>query len=98
MHKLKDITTGEAYRMHVCYECDPDRYPNGKPILLSDKLAEPNEKGEWVCGECQIEELNKGKIRVLGLQHEDVQAFIQKEDNDCKHKQKPRSTNSQLKS
>jgi hypothetical protein len=32
-----------------------------------------------------IEELNKRKMKVLGLQHIDVQAFIQKEDNDCKH-------------
>src|SRR5215216_2626521 len=50
----------------------------------SDKLAEPNEKGEWVCGECQIEELNKHKMRVFGLQHPNVKAFIQKEDNDCR--------------
>jgi hypothetical protein len=37
-----------------------------------------------VCGECQIEELNKRKMRVLGLQHPDVKAFIQKEDADCR--------------
>jgi len=84
MHKLKDTTTGENYVIHICYECDPDQYPNGKPILPSDKLAEPNEKGEWVCGECQIETLNKRKIRVLGLQHLEVQRIIQQEDNDCK--------------
>jgi hypothetical protein len=35
-------------------------------------------------GNCKIGELNKRKMRVLGLQHKDVQAFIQKEDNDCK--------------
>jgi hypothetical protein len=35
-------------------------------------------------GNCKIEELNKRKMGVLGLQHKDVQAFIQKEDNDCK--------------
>jgi hypothetical protein len=35
-------------------------------------------------GNCKIEELNKRKMRVLGLQHKDVQAFIQKEDNDYK--------------
>jgi hypothetical protein len=84
MHKLKDTTTGENYIIHVCYECDPDWYPTGKPILPSDKLAEPNEKGEWVCGDCQIEELNKRKMRVWGLQHPDVKAFITKEENDCK--------------
>ena len=26
-----------------------DQYPDGKPIDPSDTLAEPNEKGEWVC-------------------------------------------------
>jgi hypothetical protein len=35
-------------------------------------------------GNCKIGELNKRKMGVLGLQHKDVQAFIQKEDNDCK--------------
>jgi hypothetical protein len=35
-------------------------------------------------GNCKIEELNKRKMGVLGLQHKDVQAFIQKDDNDCK--------------
>jgi hypothetical protein len=85
MHKLKDTTTGENYIIHVCYECDPDQYPNGKPIdPYTDKLAEPNEKGEWVCGECQIEDLNKNKIKVLGLEHKDVKPIIEKEDNECK--------------
>jgi hypothetical protein len=69
MNTLKDTTTGETYRLHICYECDSEQYPDGKPILPSGKLAEPNEKGEWVCGECQIEALNKRKMRVLGLQH-----------------------------
>ena len=40
MHKLKDTTIGANYIIHVCYECDPDWYPNGKPILPSDKLAD----------------------------------------------------------
>ena len=39
MHKLKDVTTGENHIIHVCYECDPEQYPEGKPILPSDKLA-----------------------------------------------------------
>jgi hypothetical protein len=46
MHRLKDTTTGENYIIHVCYECDPEQYPSGKPILPEDKLAQPNEKGE----------------------------------------------------
>src|SRR5215207_7874909 len=81
---LKDTTTGETYRVHICYECDPDQYPSGKPIDPSDTLAEPNEKGEWVYGPCQAEELNKHKMRVSGPQHQDVLAFIQKEDAECR--------------
>jgi hypothetical protein len=48
MNTLKDTTTGETYRLHIYYACDPDQYPDGKPIDPSDKLAEPNEKEEWV--------------------------------------------------
>jgi hypothetical protein len=44
MPTLKDTVTGETYRMHICYECDPDQYPEGKPIDPSDKLAELNDK------------------------------------------------------
>jgi predicted amidophosphoribosyltransferase len=84
MSTLKDITTGEARKIHICYECDPDTYPTGKPIDPSDTLAEPNEKGEWVCGKCQIEEFNKRKLRVLGLQHPEVQRIIQQEHKKVK--------------
>jgi hypothetical protein len=59
-----------------------EQYPDGKPILPSDTLAEPNEKGQWVCGDCQVEKLNKRKMRIFGLQP-DVKACIQKEDADC---------------
>ena len=84
MPTLKDIITGETRRIQICYECDPDIYPNGKPIDPSDILAEPNEKGEWICGPCQTEELNKRKLKVLGPQHPDVKAFIIREDTKCK--------------
>jgi hypothetical protein len=62
MPTLIDTVTGETYRMHICYEYDPDQYPDGKPIDPSDKLTELNDKGEWVCGECKIEEFNKHKM------------------------------------
>ncbi len=29
-------------------------------------------------------ELNKKKMKVLGLEHPDIKAFMAKEDNDCK--------------
>jgi hypothetical protein len=81
---LKDITTGETRRIHICYQCDPDIYPKGKPIDSTDWKARPDEKGNWICGDCQVEELNKRKIRVLGPNHPEVKAFMTKEDNDCK--------------
>ena len=51
-----------------------------------DVLAQKNAKGEWVCGECQIEELNKRKLRLFGPNHPDVKAFIQAEDKNVKYK------------
>lgn len=83
-NELKDLIAGETRRIHICYECDPDIYPNGKPIDLNDWMARKDEKGNWVCGDCQIEELNKRKIRVLGLNHPDVKWFIQQEDKKVK--------------
>jgi hypothetical protein len=29
MSTLKDIITGETCRIHICYECDPEQYPEG---------------------------------------------------------------------
>ncbi len=81
---LKDTTTGETYRIHICYKCDTDKYPKGKPIDITDKYARKEKDGSWTCGECVIEEFNKRKLRVLGPDYKDVKAFIQKEDNDCK--------------
>src|ERR671924_139944 len=84
MNILKDTTTGETYRINICYKCDADKYPTGKPILYPDEFARQEKDGSWTCGECVIEDLNKRKLRVLGPDHRDVKAFIQKEDNDCK--------------
>ena len=71
---FKDTETGETFRVHVCYQCDIDRYPTGKPIDASG----------WVCGDCKVEELNKRKLRVLGPQHPDVQAFITREEREVR--------------
>jgi hypothetical protein len=82
---FKDTETGETFRVHVCYQCDIDRYPTGKPIDATDKLAEPLPDGSgWVCGDCKVEELNKRKLRVLGPQHPDVQAFITREEREVR--------------
>jgi hypothetical protein len=85
MNILKDTTTGETFRVNICYKCDIDKYPTGKPIDITDKYARREENdGSWTCSECIIEELNRRKLRVLGPQHPDFKAFITKEDNDCR--------------
>ena len=81
---LKDTTTGETRRIHLCCKCDPDIYPTGKPIDANDTLAKKLPSGKWICGDCQIEELNKRKIRVLGLNHPDVKWFIDLENKQTK--------------
>ena len=77
---LKDIKTGETSYIHVCYQCDPDTYPKGKPILPTDTMATKDEKGNWVCSECQTESLNRMFLRTLGPQHPKCQSFIKAED------------------
>ena len=75
MSTLKDTTTNETRRIQVCYYCDPDIYENGKPILPSDKYAEKEPNGEWVCGDCKLEEIRMTKMRVLGVNHPEVRQF-----------------------
>jgi hypothetical protein len=52
MPLLKDTTTGENYQIHICYQCDSEQYPKGKPIDSNDWKAKKDEKGNWVCGDC----------------------------------------------
>jgi len=84
MPTLKDMITGETRMIHLCYQCDHDIYSTGKPIDSTDWMARKDAKENWVCGDCQIEELNKRKIRVLGLNHPDVKWFIDLEDKQTK--------------
>jgi hypothetical protein len=84
MPTLKDTTTGETFRVQICYICDTDKYSTGKPILHTDEFARQEKDGSWTWGECVIEESNKRRLRILGRNHPEVKAFIQKEDNDCK--------------
>ena len=84
MPTLKDITAGETRRIHICYSYDIDQYPDGKPIDPSDMLAQKLPSSQWICGECQIEELNKRKLKLFGVNHSDVQYFIQQEDKKVK--------------
>jgi hypothetical protein len=43
-----------------------------------------DEKGEWICGECQAEDLNKMFLRTLGANHQKCQAFIKAEDRNVR--------------
>ena len=54
---LRDIKSGETYRICLCHQCDPSTYPRGKPII-NDMNAKKDEKGNWVCSEYQTEDLN----------------------------------------
>jgi hypothetical protein len=80
MHILRDIKTGERTIIRVCHQCDPDTYPKGKPILPNDMMAKKDDKGNWICSECQEESLNKMFLRTLGQQHPKCQAIIKQED------------------
>jgi hypothetical protein len=71
------MTTRKRKRGHICYQCDVDIYPIGKPIDDNDKLAEllPDGSGRWTCGEYKIEELNN--VNASSWTH--AQAFITRE-------------------
>ena len=84
MHILRDIKTGERTIIRICHQCDPDTYPKGKPILPTDINAKKDEKGNWVCSECQTESLNRMFLRTLGPNHPKCQAFIKAEDRNVR--------------
>ena len=90
---LRDIKSGETYRICLCHQCDPSTYPRGKPII-NDMNAKKDEKGNWVCSECQTEDLNRMFLRTLGPNHPKCQAFIKAEDNQVrKHNDAARRLN-----
>jgi hypothetical protein len=43
-------------------------------------MAKKDEKGNWVCSECQTEDLNRMFLRTLGINHPKVQRFIAAEE------------------
>ena len=79
---LRDIKSGKIDFIRICNQCDPDTYPKGKPILPTDIGAKKDEKGNWVCSECQTEDLNRMFLRTLGPNHPKCQAFIKQEDRE----------------
>jgi len=76
---IKDPKTGR------CFECDPDIYPRGKPIINDPGATKDLNTSKWICSSCQEESLNKIFLCTLGPNHPKCQAFITREDNDCKH-------------
>ena len=83
MNILRDMTgkkTGDMSIIGICHECDIREFPNGKPILPNDINAQKDEKGNWVCGPCQEESVNKMLLRNLGPEHPKVKTFVIAED------------------
>jgi hypothetical protein len=52
------MTRSIHYKTPICYRCDRDKHPGGKSVL-NDKYAIQNEKGEWICSECQTQETTR---------------------------------------
>ena len=74
------MKTGETSIVRICYQCDPDTYPRGKPIINDMNAKKDDKTGQWVCSECQTESLNRMFLRTLGPQHPKCQALIKAED------------------
>jgi hypothetical protein len=83
MNILRDMTgknKGDMSIVGICHECNLSEFPNGKPILPNDINAQKNEKGNWVCGSCNEESINKMLLRNLGPDHPKVKTFVIAED------------------
>jgi Zn-finger protein len=66
-------------RSKICYECDRDLYPKGKPIF-DDELAKQDSKGNWHCSDCQLTERRKTLLKVYGPNHVNTRYFLEHED------------------
>jgi hypothetical protein len=62
---LRDLTTGKIHKINICYYCNHDKYPDGKPIDPSDKYARHTDRGDWKCGHC-VNEDSKKLLSLLG--------------------------------
>jgi hypothetical protein len=77
---IRDPKTGITDVIHICYECDPDEFPRGKPIINDPGATKDLNTGKWSCSYCNEERINKHRIKRLGVNHPDVQYIIQAED------------------
>ena len=55
-------------------------YPRGKPIVNDINAKKDDKTGQWICSECQTEDLNRMFLRTLGPNHPKCQAFIKAEE------------------
>jgi hypothetical protein len=76
----KDPKTGITDVVYLCFDCDPDIYPKGKPIVNDPGAVKDLNTGKWSCSSCISERINKARIRRLGENHPDVQYIIKAED------------------
>jgi hypothetical protein len=56
---IKDPKTGITDVIHMCYSCDIEDYPAGKPIVNDPGATKDLNTGKWVCSSCQEESLNR---------------------------------------
>jgi hypothetical protein len=77
---IKDPKTGITDVIHLCFECDPNEFPRGKPIINDPGATKDLNTGKWICSECRTESINKHRIKRLGVNHPDVQYIIKAED------------------
>ena len=77
---IKDPKTGITDVVYLCFDCDPDIYPKGKPIVNDPGAVKDLNTGKWSCSSCISERINKARIRRLGENHPDVQYIIKAED------------------
>jgi|SRR5215207_8577594 len=77
---IRDPKTGITDVIHLCFECDPNEFPKGKPIVNDPGAQKDLNTGKWICSECREESINKHRIKRLGVNHPDVQGIIKEED------------------
>jgi hypothetical protein len=51
-----------------------------KPIINDPGATKDLNTGKWICSDCRTERINKGRIKRLGINHPDVQGFINVEE------------------
>jgi hypothetical protein len=66
-------------QVKVCNQCDHELYPKGK-ILIDDRGAMRDKKGNWVCSDCQETDRRKDLIKTYGPNHVNTRYFIEHED------------------